>query len=723
MPLLAQDEFGRIYQTDGTRSDGGGLGYYPSMGDDDNVAVGEYPDIARKRRAMNRQKKLQMRKKLARMKQIQMQKLKARQAKEWQSQFKILKQRQAQQIKRNNQKSDLQMKAIKSGKNPFNDRLKALTGDPLIGFKGGGHYLNKKQLQFAKLDMKNIHTAKPFGVYQTAEAHYQEQMGYDHEHSLNGNCCNEPTLGEAQAIVNQSFAHPLLMMNQQMGYYGEEAMGKSWRKRFKKLGKSLKKNIKKVAPRSVVKLSKKVVKVAGKVANVMNPIKGVARVAKAIPGVRDVYKGLDKLTGGTLTSVERVSSLPAKAVGGQKISKAELLEGVMLAVKVGAVVASGGSAVALIGAASGALKNGPLGKTSFGRTILSIGEVAGLAYGAGQGISTALQNKAKDVAQTKLSTEVAKKAGPLGAIAASAAVAAGAAGASGTSTPGTKIPTGATNIGTLATAKAAQQASANALKELQKSGMKFSTDAALKEAQKVVTEQAKAHVANEFKKKTGIPLDLATDIAQGKVPTTTQIKAKFEKELRDNVDKIKNDLARIPEQIQNADVIQKRILKEKEKLFSSELLRREGAMKLVEKKAAEEVLKVNLQLKAKAEAYEKEIQNLQSLASVAKNARAKAEQAGANFEAGIDWGAQADKLEREIIAKKDALKPQEEEIVKLSLEAEVVKQDGGARLAIAEHGGKTIYTEGMKTEDSVEQVYGDLRHPMLAYGYIGDINA
>lgn len=717
MPLLAQDEFGRIYQTDGTRSDGGGLGYYPSMGDDDNVAVGEYPDIARKRRAMNRQKKLQMRKKLARMKQIQAQKLKARQAKEWQAQFKILKNRQAQQIKRNNQKSDFQMKAIKSGKNPFNDRLKALTGDPLIGFKGGGHYLNKKQLQSAKLDMKNIHTAKPFGVYQTAEAHYQEQMGYEHEHALNGNCCNEPTLGEAQAIVNQSFAHPLLMVNYQMGYYGDETMG------FRKAFRKLKRAVKKIAPRSVVKLSRKVTKVAGKVVNVMNPIKGVARVAKAIPGVRDVYKGLDKLTGGTLTSVERVSNLPAKAVGGQKISKAELLEGVMLAVKVGAVVASGGSAVALIGAASGALKNGPLGKTSFGRTILSIGEVAGLAYGAGQGISTALQNKAKDVAQTKLSTEVAKKAGPLGAIAASAAVAAGAAGASGTSTPGTKIPTGATNVGTLQAAKAAQEASKNAIKELQKSGMKFSTDAALKEAQKVVTEQAKAHVANEFKKKTGIPLDLATDIAQGKVPTTTQIKAKFEKELRDNVDKIKNDLARIPEQIQNADVIQKRILKEKEKLFASELLRREGAMKLVEKKAAEEVLKVNLQLKAKAEAYEKEINNLQSLASVAKNARAKAEQAGANFEAGINWGAEADKLEREIIAKKDALKPQEEEIVKLSLEAEIVKQDGGARLAIAEHGGRTIYTEGMKTEDSVEQVYGDLRHPMLAYGYIGDINA
>ena len=717
MPLLAQDEFGRIYQTDGTRSDGGGLGYYPSMGDDDNVAVGEYPDIARKRRAMNRQKKLQMRKKLARMKQIQMQKLKARQAKEWQSQFKILKQRQAQQIKRNNQKSDLQMKAIKSGKNPFNDRLKALTGDPLIGFKGGGHYLNKKQLQSAKLDMKNIHTAKPFGVYQTAEAHYQEQMGYDHEHSLNGNCCNEPTLGEAQAIVNQSFAHPLLMVNYQMGYYGEETMG------FRKAFRKLKRAVKKIAPRAVVKATRKVTKVAGKVMNVMNPIKGVARVAKAIPGVRDVYKGLDKLTGGTLTSVERVSNLPAKAVSGQKISKAELLEGAMLVVKVGAVAVSGGSAVALIGAASGALKNGPLGKTSFGRTILSIGEVAGLAYGAGQGISTALQNKAKDVAQTKLSTEVAKKAGPLGAIAASAAVAAGAAGASGTSTPGTKIPAGATKIGTLATAKAAQDASKNALKELQKSGMKFSTDAALKEAQKVVTEQAKAHVANEFKKKTGIPLDLATDVAQGKIPTTTQIKAKFEKELRDNVDKIKNDLARIPEQIKNADVIQARILKEKEKLFSNELLRRETAMKVVEKKAAEEVIKVNLQLKAKAEAYEKELQNLQSLASVAKNARAKAEQAGANFEAGIDWGAQADKLEREIIAKKDALKPQEEEIVKLSLEAELVKQDGGARLAIAEHGGKTIYTEGMKTEDTVEQVYGDLRHPMLTYGYVGDINA
>lgn len=192
------------------------------------------------------------------------------------------------------------------------------------------------------------------------------------------------------------------------------------------------------------------------------------KIIKAIPIVSDIYKGIDHVTGGLLSTVEGVATIPGKAIQGENIGK-DLLKGLALVAKLGAIALTGGAAAAVIGAAASQLKEGPLGTTALGRTLLDIAGVAGVAAagfsaateaasqaasagatvsqqavvqasaqtvaatGASVGnsvvqasVTTAIQDaliaKGEQVAKEMLVTAVAKQAGPIGAVLAGAAV-------------------------------------------------------------------------------------------------------------------------------------------------------------------------------------------------------------------------------------------------------------------------------------------------------------
>lgn len=169
------------------------------------------------------------------------------------------------------------------------------------------------------------------------------------------------------------------------------------------------------APSSLKAAVKDVGQVAAKVATA--PTQLAVGAIKATPIVKDAYVGVDKLTGGTLSKMERIAELPNKVAAGKPISKAELLEVAMTAVQVGAIVASGGSAASLVSAGAGMLKSGPLGESAFGKNILTLAEVAGASAAIYQAASAnaaktaateASKDLAKEAAQTT-SKEIAKK--------------------------------------------------------------------------------------------------------------------------------------------------------------------------------------------------------------------------------------------------------------------------------------------------------------------------
>ena len=165
-----------------------------------------------------------------------------------------------------------------------------------------------------------------------------------------------------------------------------------------------------VRPRAIVRaVARPVAKAA------VSPVKIVTKIAPKIPVVSTVYKTTDKYSGGLLTSANTIANLPVKAASGEKISKAELMTTLSTAVKVGAVVASGGTAASFVGAGAGAMKQGPLGKTSLGRNLLTVGAVAGgdlitgAGAGAGQIITDTAITVAADKAQAKATNEAMKK--------------------------------------------------------------------------------------------------------------------------------------------------------------------------------------------------------------------------------------------------------------------------------------------------------------------------
>jgi hypothetical protein len=475
-------------------------------------------------------------------------------------------------------------------------------------------------------------------------------------------------------------------------------------------GKAFKKFVRRAVPSGVRKAFKDVSKVAGKVMNA--PLDLTHKLMTRLPLVKDVHKGLDKLTGGTLTSLHRTVTLPGRAMQKGRVGKGELLEAVMNVVKVGAIVVSGGSAMALVAASAGALKQGPLGKTAFGRTILSVGEFAG-GGGFSKGLAKAAEKQAVNMVAKKAATEVGKKLGPLGAIAASVAVQAGASGAGAGGRGGGKISPAATNQAAKQAVQVSEVAAKKATEEMAKSGMKFSTEAATAEAKRLVVAQAKAHVATEFRKKTGIPLDIAADVAQGKVPSPAAIKQKLLSDLRNAPEHLKSELSKIDSQKKVADMGMKKVLEEKERIYVREIAKREQDVAVIKKVTAEELVAHNINYKKRAELYVTKVDVMEDLAKKAEAVRAKANNEFTNMAEKEKLAMEAHDMESQLLAMQRDIEPLADEVAGLSLGSEQIKEDSAARLAMAEFGGRTKYTSGTGLSEQ-----NDLAHPMLQYGLV-----
>jgi hypothetical protein len=170
-------------------------------------------------------------------------------------------------------------------------------------------------------------------------------------------------------------------------------------------------NIKLKVPKVTINTKKPlqtIAKATGNVAHVLNPLVQIKSVATIVPVVKDVYRETDKFTGGTISQLTRVTDLPAKFLVTGQVSPQELMEALTVAMKVGAIVASGGSAGAIIAVASGQLKQGPLGQTALGRELLTLGEVAGTAYAISSVAGEQIASQAAQKTTANASSEIAK---------------------------------------------------------------------------------------------------------------------------------------------------------------------------------------------------------------------------------------------------------------------------------------------------------------------------
>jgi hypothetical protein len=146
-------------------------------------------------------------------------------------------------------------------------------------------------------------------------------------------------------------------------------------------------------------------------------IKQQHKLFNKIPIVGPAYNTIDRYSGGTLTQVEVASQVSGKLGRGEPVTKAELLTAAVVAIKAGAIAGAaftGGASMALIAGAStmaGSMKQGPLGNTAVGRTLLTVGEVAGTAYIAFStgGAATAAEKSAEEAGK-QAATQVAQKA-------------------------------------------------------------------------------------------------------------------------------------------------------------------------------------------------------------------------------------------------------------------------------------------------------------------------
>lgn len=201
---------------------------------------------------------------------------------------------------------------------------------------------------------------------------------------------------------------------------GSHDVGFGFWKKVTKAVKSATKAVSKAVPKvTMPKNPAAALKDVGKITakTLTTPYQISTKIIKATPGLKNVYKGVDKLTGGTLSSVERVVNLPNRIAAGKPISKAELMEAAMVGLKVGAIVASGGSASSLVSAGAGMLKAGPLGKSALGKNLLTIAEIGGAAAAIHQAATAKAAAKAAETGSKQLaqkaaqsvSKEVAKK--------------------------------------------------------------------------------------------------------------------------------------------------------------------------------------------------------------------------------------------------------------------------------------------------------------------------
>lgn len=348
---------------------------------------------------------------------------------------------------------------------------------------------------------------------------------------------------------------------------------------FNEVGKALnninwpKVNLPTIKIPTISELARDIGNAAGHLLNSdLNPVMFAQRTFENTPGLRDIYREVDNFTGGALTSVKNINTMPSRALRGEAISQADFMDAVTFAVKVGLTAFAGpvGSTAfnaALIGTAAGQLKKGPLGQTDLGRTLLSVGEVAGLATAAGQNLTTIASNKAKEA----VVQEASKKAGAAGAILAVAATG--------------KVENPESSFISNAMTAAEKEAKNMAVVELQKkTGIPVTLATQMvdgkvpttSDVEKAIILQAKTVAATEFEKKTGVPVTLAEKIVKGDVPSMSEIKEKAYTDLAHAPEALKEQLAVVKNQIQTAPQQIKVVLEEKKKVLTETINNREA---------------------------------------------------------------------------------------------------------------------------------------------------
>jgi hypothetical protein len=113
------------------------------------------------------------------------------------------------------------------------------------------------------------------------------------------------------------------------------------------------------------------------------------------PLTRWLYLGIDHLTGGFLTNLTELTSLPGLFFTGQTITRAMAMQalGTLITVlSIAVAVVTGGVAVGLIGGSVTLLKQGPLGKTALGQTLLDIAGIGLIAVVGGTDLVEAFLN-------------------------------------------------------------------------------------------------------------------------------------------------------------------------------------------------------------------------------------------------------------------------------------------------------------------------------------------
>jgi hypothetical protein len=142
------------------------------------------------------------------------------------------------------------------------------------------------------------------------------------------------------------------------------------------------------------------------------------------PVIKGVYADIELYSGGLSKRVVSASTMPGKLVRGQaglqltdeRVSKAEFIQNMVFYAQVALMVLTAGAAGGVIILIASNMKNGPLGETEEGRKILTLAQVAAIAYSGGTSsiantATTYAAQEAQRKAAEKATEEVAKRVG------------------------------------------------------------------------------------------------------------------------------------------------------------------------------------------------------------------------------------------------------------------------------------------------------------------------
>jgi hypothetical protein len=721
MPLLATDGYGRVYQTLGlSEFDDKSVGYYPQLEESENLYYDEQDPIERKRLAILRSRRRRQAILKRRQRQRKLAELRRRQA--------ILAARKAQQeaiikeaqARRRMREREIKLARIRASRNPYAEYDQTLVGNPLAGWEEGIPITSSND--WKKLNLPKVQKSTEFGIgnYYQVE-HPLAGFGYIPSDQIDGTMgfirIRLPRISLPRISVPQirlpRFSPPRISLPR-------FSFPQIRLPRFSPPRLSLPRitlpqiRLPQIKVPTIGQVVHQISKNAGTILNA--PLQLTKQVVNNVPGIREVYRGVDRLTGGTLTSLQNTIMLPGRALQGQPISKAEFMESLSNVIKVGAIAVTGGAAASVIGATSSALAKGPIGQTPLGRNLLSVGEIASLSSLGNQSLIKVLEKKAVDEARNYAASEAGKKAGIIGSIAASAATGALAKGASAGLNIATKeIPIKASAQSASEFAKVAQQAGNqavnNATQAIKNAVVKFDSAAAQEEFIKSAQTQARREVEKEFQKRTGLPLDVALKASRGEIPTRQELYDKVKNEFYGKISDLENRLSQIPRQISDAEPLMKKLLQEKSEMLAKEIADRKNLVKKVQQETAEQLAKANNELREKGAVAMAKQSVLAELGKQHDILSQKIKNANLDVRAKLTTEMAA--LQERILKARQERDKAVDEAEKAARAAEYEKEKGAVLVLQAEYGGPNAREKYLGSSD-----LESYEHPMLRYGLI-----